>query len=212
MGRLEGVLTITSPANGDTLGLQFSAFGLCDAIGPNNNPTLTATLEDGNGNLIQSVTTINNPEKHSWEAVFSLPFDPSIINAGKIKVTCPEMPDAKVHCLTVTNQEAVITVALPIAAEQFPPGDAAGMGTLASGYNLQHYVTQAGHQLGSLPASPLSAGIPSHIFTVPLGSLPAGSNYVLHLHVLEQNGTKEVRASSPFFNVSSSGVVTRGKR
>lgn len=212
MGLPEGVLTITSPANGDVLGLQFSAFGLCDAIRPNNNPTLTATLEDGNGNLIQSVTTLNNPEKHSWEAVFSLPFDPSIIEAGKIKVTCPEMTDATVRRLTVTNQDAVITVSLPIAGEQFALGHAAGQGTLASGYSLHHYVTQAGYQLGSQPPPPLREGDNSSAFMVPLGSLPAGTNYVLHLHVLEQNGSKEVRASTPFFNVTSSGRVTRGTK
>jgi hypothetical protein len=198
-----GTMGISSPANGDTLGLQFSVYGNCGAVTLTNNPAMTVTIYDTSTNPptpIASASTVNNQAAGTWEATFSLPVGISINGTGKIEVSCPNMTCTPVTGLTI-GTSTVLTIAEPWGGEVFPAGTSVnGSGTLASGDKLRVYLTQAGNRL---PVKATFSSLPNNGFIETFGMLTPGSNYVLHAHVLDDDNNTLVRMSSGFFSVSS---------
>ena len=197
-----GTMSIVSPASGDTLGLQFSVYGTCSAL-TTTNMTMTVTVTDTNtGQPLGTATTQNNLEAGTWEAVFDLPAGTSQTGAGKIEVACPGTGTA-MNCTPVTGltieAQNVLTITRPTSGESFPLGTAVGTGGRASGYTVHLYVTHAGSQLTTV--QPQAKGTRNGNYEVGLQELPPGPDYVLHAHVVDENGKDVVRLSSPFFSV-----------
>lgn len=191
------VMPITSPAQGDVLGLQFSVFGACDAITPTNNPAITVTLYNNGTPVGDPVAAVNNPAAGTWEAFFNLPASTMIQKTGSLEVACDGVRCASVGGLTIQAQ-VYVTIGEPTNGQSFQPGQANGVGFLVGGCTLHVFVTQAGAQL----PGPFTVNEPlANDYTANLMSLQSGQNYVLHTRVLNPVGQDVVRTASGFFSV-----------
>jgi hypothetical protein len=195
-------LVIKSPSANDTLAPNFSVFGTCSAIGPNSNPTITVGLYSGPSLVMQVTATLNN-SSGTWEAIFSNA--PPIPNGqASIQVSCSGMNGTQtVSPLTVSGDTLAI-ITSPAGQAFLSWSEASGDGTVSnSDETVDVYLTQAGHQLGSMqPTSKsLGNGWQSPLLNLVPPDPPTGNNFVLHTVVMDSNNNVLQRGASKYFSV-----------
>ncbi len=208
-------MTIQLPSIGQTLGLQFSVFGTCSEITPNNNPTMTVTVMNGQ-NQVASAAAVTNQQNGTFEAPFNLPSGTNIQGTGSVVATCSAMNgNATVGGLTIAGQ-GTLTITNP------PPGgpeQAAGFPSWSSGVVARGQIvgcagktmwlrlTDAGKDIIPHYSWPIGNGTAwecdlSRLVAAGGHSASKSRHYNIHVSVWDQPlSGEQVRVSSGFFSV-----------
>lgn len=210
-------MAISLPNAGETLGVQFSVFGTCSEITPNNNPAVTVQVMNGQ-TQVASTTAVNNQQNGTYEAQFNLPSTTNIQGTGSVAASCTGM-----NC-TASNGQLTISGQGNLNITSPPPGgpeQAAGFpswssgvfarGQVASGYNgkfLWLRLTDAGkdiipHYYWVIDKTAWEVNL-SQLVANAGHSNSTSRHYNVHVSVWDQyESGQRVRVSSGFFSVGA---------
>jgi hypothetical protein len=221
-------MQVTLPTVGQTVGLQFSVFGSCSDITPNNAPTMTVKVNTGNGSA--SAPAAINQASGTFEATFNLP-QGTYTQSGSITVTCSGMSPTTLSPYTIGSPPGGNPPTLTITAPKAdPPGQlgAVQVGSYPNWGSDEHPVMAQGRvkggkdgkvylrltdagidfiQTGPAPSVPITDDDAPWEFNLTHWVTRAGhsgkhsKHYNIHVTLWNGENVEKVRICSGFFRV-----------